>query len=66
MRIVAWHWLWTLAVAFDQFQLLSAEVSEHLEEMDLGSYPQMRKSLWKSRFRERMFEHSTGAKIYMF
>lgn len=35
-------------------------------EMDLGSHSQMRKSLWKSRFKEGMFEHSTGAKIYMF
>lgn len=34
------------AVTFDQFQLLSAAVWEHLEETYLGSDSQIRKSWW--------------------
>lgn len=50
-------------MASNKFQILSAAVWEHLKETDLGSYPWIRKSLWKSRFTEGTLH---WAKIYMF
>lgn len=41
-------------------------VQEHLEDTDLGSYPEIRKPLWKSRFTEEKFQHYIRTNIYKF
>lgn len=49
-------------VPAEAYELVLGTLQEHIENNDLVTHSQTRKPLWKSRFPEEKFQHSTGAK----